>query len=729
MNQLQHNRHAPLTFAAPDPAMPREADFDLSAMLRMIRRNVRFIGAITALLTLAALPFIIAIDPVYRAQARFLIHPTLAVETNKDAAAPDLSDEVERLRSRVIADQVIARFDLAALPAFNPKAKPPSAIQSTVTELKSALSVTATPNSQPLGTQERILASYYQHLSVWHETKSQVVQISFSAPTPELAAEVPNAMISIYLADREAKHRQRVSAALELLDGQIAEQKDNVAKAAAEVQAYQVESGVTSVGRAETLEQSRIILVNEQLSDIQRQSSELHGKLRSVEAALAGDGGISPDEPEVISDLRKALQLRKRALAQLTASYGDAYGGVLTERAHVIEIENSIRDELTAWAASMRAQIGQLNDDQATLTKNRNTLEGTLSKTTVAELNLINLIRRADAQREILDGYEGQRRQLAARLAQPALDLEMIAPATPPLWPEGRGRKVYLLFTMLAAGLFALTLAGARDLTDRSARSHLQFEDDPDIIDAGMLPILRRRGKTRTADRHLKMALNATIRVIATQEGGALPRSLMVTPVQANDGARFVGYELARELVASGQGVLVIDTLGPTQPWFAKWLPRKLRLRLKSANPGRKGFAEHLREGTDLTELVVTGRATGLRVLQRGNGVIPPLDDALAIRSILKYASTYRLMAIFICPPALSSASTTKIASVMEQVLVVIGWGHSPQEAVRATADHLQMAGVDRVLTVLNRVDARRQALYPFGDGTAFAHAARADAW
>jgi hypothetical protein len=60
---------------------------------------------------------------------------------------------------------------------------------------------------------------------------------------------------------------------------------------------------------------------------------------------------------------------------------------------------------------------------------------------------------------------------------------------------------------------------------------------------------------------------------------------------------------------------------------------------------------------------------------------------------------------------------------------MVIRWGHSPQDAVRASADHLQLAGVDRVLSVLNRVDARRQALYPFGDGTAFAHAARADAW
>jgi len=102
MNQLHPNRPSPLRFAAPDPARPHEADFDLSAMVRMVRRNARFIATITAVLTALALPFIIAIDPVYRAQARFLIHPTLAIDTSAEAAAPDLSDEVERLRSRGI---------------------------------------------------------------------------------------------------------------------------------------------------------------------------------------------------------------------------------------------------------------------------------------------------------------------------------------------------------------------------------------------------------------------------------------------------------------------------------------------------------------------------------------------------------------------------------------------------------------------------------------------------
>ncbi|WP_417808180.1 GumC family protein [Thioclava sp.] len=728
MNQLQPKRPSHMTFAAPDPAQPREADFDLGAMVRMVRRNARFIAMVTGVLTVLALPFIIAIEPVYRAQARFLIHPTLAIDTGTEASAPDLSDEVERLRSRAIADQVITQFDLAALPAFNPQAQPPSAISRAYTGLKSALSGKS-ETAQPLGTQERVLSSYYQHLSVWHETKSQVVQISFSAPDPKLAAEVPNAMIGIYLKDREAKHQQRISGALELLDAQIAAQKTNVAQAAAEVQNYQEESGVTSVGRSETLEQSRIVLVNEQLSDLQRKTSELRGKIRSVEAALAGDSGITQDEPEELSDLRKALQLRKRSLAQLTASYGDAYGGVLVERAHIAEIESSIRDELTSWAASMRAQLGQLEDEQAILTQNRDALQGTLSKTTVAELKLINLIRRADAQRTILDGYEGQRRQLEARLSQPALDLEMIAPATPPLWPEGRGRKIYLFFTMLASGLFALTLAGARDLTDRTARSHVQFDDDPDLVPVGMLPAVAHRGKAQGKEKHFKLALNSVIRMIAGQEGGALPRSLMITPVQAHDGARFVGYRLARELVASGQGVLLIDTVGPREPWYIEHLPAILHPDKAHSEIAPAGLAEHLREGRDLGELVDCTDPDGLRILHRGNSPLPPLEDAQAIRAILKYASTHRLMAIFICPPALSSASTTQIAAVMEQVLMVIRWGHSPQDAVRASADHLQLAGVNRVLSVLNRVDARRQALYPFGDGTAFAHAARADAW
>ena len=727
MNQLQPNRASRSTFAAPEPARPREADFDLSATLRMVRRNARFIAAVTALLTLATLPFIIAIEPSYRAQARFLIHPTLSIDTSNETLAPDLSDEVERLRSRGIADQVIAHFDLTANPEFNPQLAPPGPLRSTWTAVKSALS--GMPAPPPQETPDRVLSNYYQHLSVWHETKSQVVQISFTARDPQLAADVPNAMIGIYLADREAKHQQRISGALALLDTQIAAQKSNVASAAAEAQAYQQESGVTSVGRSETLEQSRIVLVNEQLSDIQRQMAELRGKLRSVDAALADGNGITQDEPEEIGELRKALQLRKRALAQLTASYGEAYGGVMMERAHIAEIESSIRAALGEWAGSMRAQLGQFKDEEARLARTSDRLQGTLSKTTVAELNLINLIRRADAQRAILDGYENQRRQLEARLSQPALDLEMIAPAMPPIWPEGRGRKIYLIVTFLASTLLALTLAGGRELIDRKARSLTQFEDDPDLVAVGMLPALRRRDTAGSSERHLRTALSSSIAMISAQEGGALPRSLMITPVQPHDGARFVGYRMARELVASGQAVLLIDTVGKREPWYIERLPAFLHPDKALSQTGPGGLAEHLREGRDLGELVDCLDTDGLRILHRGNGPIPALEDGQAIRSILKYASTHRLMAIFVCPPALSSASTTHIASVMEEVLMVVGWGRTPLDTVRANASHLQMAGVDQVLTLLNRVDPQRQALYPFGDGTAFAHAARADAW
>ena len=727
MNQLHPNRPAPLVMAAPEAAHPREADFDLAAMLRMVRRNARFIAAVTSLLTLAALPFIIAIEPVYRAQARFLVHPSLSIETSSETPVPDLSDEVERLRSRAIADQVIAHFDLAAKTEFNPQLSPPGLLSRGWTAVKSALSGTPAPPSQTAP--ERILTRYYQHLSVWHETTSQVIQISFSAHEPQLAADVPNTMIGIYLADREAKHRARVSGALDLLNSQIAAQATTVANAAAKVQAYQEESGVTSVGRAETLEQSRIVLINEQLFDIQRQTADLRGKLRAVEAALAGDGGISQDEPEEIGDLRKALHLRKRALAQLTASYGDAYGGVLMERAHVAEIEGAIRSALSDWAVSMRAQLGQLEEEEARLALNRDLQQGTLSKTTVAELNLINLIRRADAQREILDSYEGQRRRLEARLSQPALDLEMIAPATPPIWPEGRGRKVYLIFALLASSLLALTLAGLRELVDHKTRSPVQLRDNPDLVSVGMLPALPRRDRSGSGERHLKTALHAVIARIGALEGGALPRSLMITPVQNHDGARFVGYRLARELVARGQSVLLIDTLGPTEPWYRTYLPEFLHPEAAQSDTGPDGLAEHLREGRGLGELIDCVDTRGLRILHRGNGPIPALEDGQAIRTILKYASTNRLMTIFICPPALSSASATHIASVMEQVLMVIGWGRTPLDAVRASTDHLKLAGVDHVLALLNRVDPHRQALYPFGDGTAFAHAARADAW
>lgn len=111
------------------PFEPRAEDFDLTAGLRLVRRRLVMIIAVSALLTLAAVPLIAQMKPVYHAASRLMIHGPQAPAL--DAADPgpealNIVSETERLLSRPIAERVIEDMRLADRAEFNPALRPAS---------------------------------------------------------------------------------------------------------------------------------------------------------------------------------------------------------------------------------------------------------------------------------------------------------------------------------------------------------------------------------------------------------------------------------------------------------------------------------------------------------------------------------------------------------------------------------------------------------------------------
>lgn len=705
MNEFMSGWGKRLTLAAPETPEVREADLDLTAMVRLVRRRSRFIIVTVAILTVLALPFILAIEPLYNARARFLVQAPMSLAPPAEQDALDLSSEVERLRSRAISDRVIEQFDLSKLPEFNADLRPRSLVSRVLTVLGSFRNRGDEAPATALN-KEKVVAAFYGRLSVWREAETSVLQIGFTSTDPQLAADIPNAMIDIYLTDREGKSQSRLATMLGLLDAEMTAQRSNVEATKHAVRIFQQESGITSVGRAEALEGSRVVLMNEQLADIQRQRAELRGRVATVDAALSGEALVPLGETETLTEMRQNLQVKQAELARLTATYGEAYGGVLTERSRVAGLEEAIRRELTAWGASLRAQITQLDGEEVALSALREAVQGSLSKTSVAELELVNLIRRADAQRDILDVYENQHRLLETRIAQPSIDLEVLSWAVPAVFPEGRGRKIYLMFVVIGAGFFALTLAGALEATDHSTRSLAQFSTDRNLIPLGMLPILTDQG-----DHLLRDALRGVALSLRSASGGTLPDSMMITPVRSGDGASFVARHLVSELVAEEQSILLIDAIG------------------EQKTPGPKGLGEYLRGEANLNDLITASPTSGVSLLPRGNGMFPALRDSAPVQQIIDHALAQDMKVIFICPSVLGSASVVQMAALMDRVVLVMRWGRTPLELVRLASDRLTTGGVGSAMILLNRVDPKRHALYPYRDAARFSETAKSNGW
>jgi len=111
--------HALVRRDPPNPFESRADEFDLTAGLRLIRRRFVMITVISALLTMAAVPAILHVKPLYHAASRLMIHSPLAsaLDTTQpgQGSTLNITSETERLLSRRIAERVIGELRLAEL--------------------------------------------------------------------------------------------------------------------------------------------------------------------------------------------------------------------------------------------------------------------------------------------------------------------------------------------------------------------------------------------------------------------------------------------------------------------------------------------------------------------------------------------------------------------------------------------------------------------------------------
>lgn len=722
MNQATRYKAPPLDFSSPEPVELREADLDLSSVLRLIRRRIRFIGVVAAALTLLILPLIMMLQPVYRGEARFLIQPPLVADPAAAKPGFNLDDEVQRVTSRAIADHIVQQFDLTSRPEFNPNLKPASILSKLVGAARVRLlgqSASPAPRPDPA---EAVLAAFYDRLVVQRQTDS-IMQISFRSTDPQLAADVPNAMVEAYLADRRAFHDARIAQAMDQVDARLAAQQARADAATAAVNAFQNQNGVTSAGHVVDIQTNQLVLLNAQRADLQKRRIELQSKIASVEAALAGDGPAPLEEPDSLIQLRQSLQQEKNELTRLSSRFGDGFAGVQTQRARIAGLETAIRAELTAWGQSLKAQLVQLGDEEAQAAASDVAAQGALSRTSIAEMQLTDLVRRASVQTQILEAIQAEKSQLEGLRTQPVFDLEMLSPATVPIWPEGRSRKVYLMLAAFAAVVVAVTAAGLLELTDRTLRSPQQLQGEPGLVAIGLLPVPARRGHSdggldAAPDARLAEALRGVILAMENDNGGVLPASLMITTARPDEGADRVAYGLAHAMADSGHNVLIVDALTPNS-----------QFRLGRKRNVEPGLAEYLRHEHPLAKLATHSKIPGVEVLHHGNGPLAPLVDTTAIEAILDLAAAFGQIVIFVCPPVLNNTSALRIASAVRRVLLVIDWGATPRESVLLSAQRLRVARIDRILTLLNRVQPKQHALYPYRDAAAFADPGSAPGW
>jgi succinoglycan biosynthesis transport protein ExoP len=186
-----------------------------------------------------------------------------------------------------------------------------------------------------------------------------------------------------------------------------------------------------------------------------------------------------------------------------------------------------------------------------------------------------------------------------------------------------------------------------------------------------------------------------------------LPRTIVVTSAEAQEGKSSTSVALARHFAVTGKRVLIIDAD-----------LRRPSLHIKLGQNNAVGLTNCLTGMTTLPEVVQPTEIPNLWFM--ASGPLPPnAADILAGTHVFSLISlgleTYDLI-IFDSPPMLGLADAQLLGAAASATVVVVGAGDARRSILRGALRRLQMARAQTIGLVLTKFNASTSG-YGYGYG------------
>lgn len=342
------------------------------------RRWLPMLGCVLVALGLAA-AYVGGRAPLYRA--------TVLVALDRAASEPgarmqdgDLQDQLRRIESRPIAEQLVKRLDLHFVPEFQPELRwgqgrkdpwlPSPFLQWLPEPFAQTLGAGAaegeiTDEQRALRWRNAAIATAMFQIEA-EVVRPGVLGLQFASADPHLAAAAANALAELYLEGQRPppgdvpEERTRIAAEIERLRARIRETEQAIKAARASAQA-----GIAPAGEGSLRE------LTGELAIWRRERIEAEVRLRLAEAALASGAALERGMPDSARERLDSLRAREaeieRALAALSAQHGEDDAQVAQLRTELQALQNERRAEIQLIVSRLQREIEIIRSREAAL--------------------------------------------------------------------------------------------------------------------------------------------------------------------------------------------------------------------------------------------------------------------------------------------------------------------------------------------------------------------------
>lgn len=723
------------------PLDPRE-----TGTLAAVRRHWPLIAGLATLAVTGTLLLCQVLTPLYSSRAIMMIDPhepkQTVSKTDPLAFMPPSETDVRKnemaiLRSRGLAERVIANLQLQRDPEFNPTLRRPSLVGIWLDRARHGLrrieawaglaaddgKMTAAARQQLV--HDKVVAAFLRHLVISTAEAPRVIDIRFTSRNPERAALVANAVATEYIAEKHVQDVRDAEAESRALSNEIDKLNAQTREAEVAIEKMRNDNGPLPAATLKVL-RDRVSDLNRQLAAAAGQSAANEARLAELQKARATgqiDSLASVLNAPLIQQLRGEAARLESKISGMATFYRDASGRMGAPRAELSALRARIAAEIEKIAVSYQHDLDTSRAKEAKLRQLVASTRAEMAKATISEIDVDTFERKADASKALMG-------QLVSRLIETRVQMDRKVPAArvisvaeTPRLPSFPPRAAMLAVALLVSTTVGVTIAMLLERRDLSVRSTAQLRQMTPAPVLGVLPALRRAARLPQSpparvllDRRSMFVENLRALWFRIDHGHGLTRTVVITSSVPGEGKTSIATSLARLLAMSGRRVVIVDA--------DLRYPSVHRVFALRRSPG---LSEWINDSVPISEVLQKDRPSGACVVSAGRSSVPPADilQSPRVATLLAMLSGQFDFVIIDSPPVLAVHDAGIIAQLADLTVVAVRWGKTPATALGAALQRLHDFDIQMTGVMLTRVDERKYAKYSYGDSEAFSRQMR----
>lgn len=597
---------------------------------------------------------------------------------------------------------------------------------------------------------ERLIRQVERNLTVRSSGNSRLLEIFYESPDPKLAANFANTLVSEFTELTQEERWRAAQATAEWLTNHLDQMKAQLETSEAQLQDYARVTGLSFTSEKESLAESRLKELQDELSKAQAERIADQAKFEEAKSKAVDSLPEILEDP-TMREYRQKLTELQRQYAELSATLTPAHYRVQRVQAQINELQSQIQKERGNVLGRIRNEYAAALRREKLLSEAHAEQQKVVADQSEKAIHYDTLKRDVDSNRHLYEVMLQRVKEASLVAAMRDSNVMVIDRAKPPLLPY----RPNLLMNS-AIGLFGGVFLGfgfvlLRERFDRRISAPGDAQIYLDLPELGVIPLdqaaiplhnSNRLNLNRPTPKPLPQSSGTGSRndgpelatwkrkpsliaecarttltsILLPSQDGEGPQVVVLTSPCLGDGKTTVACNLSIAIAEIGRKVLLMD--GDL---------RRPRLHKVFNVANTWGLSDVLWSDTPLdtvplSHLVRQTEVFGLSVLPGGSCNVTPTNLFYSPRmsSLLARLRREFDMILVDAPPMIHLADARVLGRMADGVILVVRAGQTTTESARFAAQRFTEDGTRVLGTVLNSWDPRSTGHYSYGNYGAY---------